>query len=253
MNRYCLLAALIGFSNIAFAQDEPLPKAETILDRYIEVTGGKAAYEKRKNAVETGTLEFKAQGLKGSVTRYSAEPAEEYSVIEIDGVGKIEGGIDNGVAWEKSAIMGPRIKTGAERIQTLREGTFNGSLHWREMFPKVETAGTETINGELCYKVVLTPKEGNPETMFFEKKSGLAVKTTTIASTQMGDVPFEATSTDYKAFGGVTIPTRITQKVSGQEFTITIQDVKINQPIPEGRFDPPADIKALLSKPADKK
>lgn len=253
MKRHYVLAALIGFTALGFAQPEALPKPETILDRYVEVTGGKAAYEKRKNALETGTLEFKAQGLKGSVTRYSAEPAEEYSVIEIDGVGKIEAGIDNGVAWEKSAILGPRIKSGAERIQTLREGTFNGSLHWRELFPKVETAGTEIIDGEPCYKVVLTPTEGNPETMFFEKKSGLAVKTTTVAATQMGDVPFEATSSDYKTFGGVTIPTKITQKVSGQEFTITIQDVKVNQPIPEGRFDPPADIKALLSKSADKK
>ncbi|HVP00381.1 MAG TPA: hypothetical protein VMT15_20055 [Bryobacteraceae bacterium] len=253
MKRRYFLAALIGFTTLGFAQTEALPKPETILDRYVEVTGGKAAYEKRKNALETGTLEYKAQGLKGSVTRYSAEPAEEYSVIEIDGVGKIEAGIDNGIAWEKSAILGPRIKSGAERVQTLREATFNASLHWRELFPKVETAGTETIDGELCYKVVLTPKEGNPETMFFEKKSGLAVKTMTVAATQMGDVPFEATSAEYKTFGGVTIPTKITQKVSGQEFTITIQDVKINQPIPEGRFDPPSDIKALLSKSADKK
>jgi hypothetical protein len=253
MKRTFLIAAVAGFTALGFAQTDPLPKADTILDRYVEVTGGKAAYEKRKNVLETGVLEFKAQGLKGSVTRYSAEPAEEYSVIDIDGVGKIEGGIDNGVAWEKSVIMGPRIKTGAERVQTLREGTFNASLQWRELFPKVETAGVETLDGEPCYKVVLTPKEGNPETMFFEKKSGYAVKTMTVAATQMGDVPFEATSTDYKTFGGVTIPTKITQKVSGQEFSITIQDVKINQPIPEGRFDPPAEIKALLSKSTDKK
>jgi hypothetical protein len=255
--RYLCLAAVIGFATFAQSpeqgKEEALPKAETILDRFVEVTGGKAAYEKRKNEVETGTLEFKAQGLKGSVTRYTAEPAEEYLVMEIDGVGKIESGINKGVVWDKNPMLGPRIKSGAERAQALREGTFNASLHWREFYPKVETTGIETIDGEPCYKVVLTPKEGNPETTYYQKKSGLAVKTTTIAVSPMGDVPLEAISADYKNFGGVTVATKMTQKAAGQEFTITIQDVKINQPVPADRFEPPAEIKALLSKAAEKK
>lgn len=253
MNRRYIFAALLGASSFVFAQDEPLPKAETILDRYVEVTGGKAAYDKRTNEVATGTLEFKAQGLKGSVTRYSAAPAEEYLVMEIDGVGKIESGMDKGVVWEKNLMLGPRIKSGTERAQALREGTFNAAAHWREFYPKVETTGTETIDGELCYKVVLTPKEGNPETTYYQKKSGLAVKTTTIAVSPMGDMPLEAISADYRNFGGVIVATKMTQKVAGQEFTITIQDVKVNQALPPDRFDPPAEIKALLSKTAEKK
>jgi hypothetical protein len=253
MTRRYLIAALLGFTALAFGQDEPLPKAESILDRYVEVTGGKAAYEKRKNEVATGTLEFKAQGLKGAVTRYSAEPAEEYLIMEIDGVGKIESGMDKGVAWDKNPMLGPRIKNGVERAQALREGTFNASVHWREFYPKVETTGTETVDGELCYKVVLTPKEGNPETTYYQKKSGLAVKTTTIAVSPMGDVPFEVVTGDYKTFGGITMPTKITQKAAGQEFSLTIQDVKINQTLPADRFDPPAEIKALIIKAADKK
>jgi hypothetical protein len=253
MNRRYLIAALLGLTAYVFAQDEPLPKAETILDRYVEVTGGKAAYEKRKNEVATGTLEFKAQGLKGTVTRYSAEPAEEYLIMELDGVGKIESGMDKGVAWDKNPMLGPRIKSGAERSQALREGTFNASVHWREFFPKVETTGTEMVDGELCYKVVLTPKEGNPETSYYQKKTGLAVKTTTVAVSPMGDVPFEVLTGDYKTFGGVTMPTKITQRAAQQEFSLTIQDVKINQQLPVGRFDPPAEIKALLSKAAEKK
>src|ERR1700733_11126936 len=98
MTRY-LAATPLGLTSLTFAQTEALPKAESILDRYVEVTGGKAAYEKRKNAVETGTVEIKAQGLKGTVTRYTAEPAEGYLVMEIDGVGRLESGMDNGVAW----------------------------------------------------------------------------------------------------------------------------------------------------------
>jgi hypothetical protein len=255
--RYLCLFAVIGFTTFAQSpeqgKEEALPKAETILDHYVEVTGGKAAYEKRKNEVATGMLEFKAQGLKGAVTRYSAEPAEEYLIMELEGVGKIESGIDKGVAWDKNLMLGPRIKTGAERAQALREGTFNASVHWREFYTKVETTGTETLDGELCYKVVLTPKEGNPETTYYQKKSGLAVKTTTIAVSPMGDVPIAVMTGDFKTFAGVTVPTKITYNQAGQEFSLTIQDVKINQTLPADRFEPPAEIKALLSKAAEKK
>jgi outer membrane lipoprotein-sorting protein len=118
---------------------------------------------------------------------------------------------------------------------------------------KVETVGTETIDGEPCYKVVLTPTEAPPETMYFQKKSGLAVKTVATAVSAMGEAPVEMLASDYKNMGGVLVPTKITEKLAGQEITITIQDVKVNQPLPADRFDPPAEIKALLNKAAEKK
>ena len=36
----------------------------------------------------------------------------------------------------------------------------------------------------------------------------------------------------------------------GQEFTMTIQSVKVNEEIPADRFEPPAEIKTLLQKAA---
>jgi hypothetical protein len=253
MTRRYLAAALLGLASLAFSQTEPLPKAEAILDRYIEVTGGKAAYEKRKNEIETGTIELRAQGLKGTVTRYTAEPAEAYSIVEIEGVGKIEDGLDKGVAWDKNPMLGPKIKSGMEKAQYVREATFNSPIHWRELNTKVETTGTDTVDGELCYKVVLTPTEAPVETMYFQKKSGLAVKTVATVVSAMGEAPVEMFASDYKNMGGVVVPTKITQKLAGQEIVITLQDVKTNQAIPPDRFDPPAEIKALLSKAAEKK
>ena len=251
------LIGFVAFGQVAgtatTAKDEALPKADAILDRYVEVTGGKAAYEKRKNSVATGTIELKAQGLKGSIIRYSADPAEEYSIVDIEGVGKIEEGIDNGVAWDKNPMLGPRLKSGAEKAQAVRAAIFNSPIHWREMNKKVEITGTETIDGELCYKVVLTPNEAPVETMYFQKKSGLAVKTTTTAVSPMGEAPVEMFATDYKSQGGVMEPTKITQNLAGQEITFTIQDTKTNQPLPADRFAPPAEIKALVTKAAEKK
>jgi hypothetical protein len=241
-----VLPAVLGFTS--FAADEALPKAETILDRYIEVTGGKAAYEKRKSEVAKGTLEMTAQGVKAAVTRYSAAPDKSYSLLEIEGAGKIESGAGDGIAWDNSAMMGPHLKTGEEKTQALREAMFNAQLNWRKVYSKVETTSVETIDGEECYKVVLTPETGKPETQYFQKKSGLAVKMTMTLVNQMGEVPAEVLISDYKDFGGVLIPTKQVNKAAGQEFTTTIQSVSINEEIPPDRFQPPPEIKALLEK-----
>ncbi|MBV8841937.1 MAG: DUF620 domain-containing protein [Bryobacterales bacterium] len=250
MNRRFVLALIVGapFAVSIQAADPDLPSAESILDRYIEVTGGKAAYERHKSEIATGKLEFAAAGVKGAIVQYSAAPDKYYSSLDIDGIGKVEMGVVDGVAWEKSALLGARIKTGEERAQAIREARLNAPYHWRELYSKVETAGTDTVNGEDCYKVVLTPKEGRPETMYFEKKSGLMRKTTLIAASQMGDVSADVIAAEYKDFGGVLIPSKVTQKAAGQEFTTTIDAIKVNEEIPAARFDLPAEIKALLPK-----
>jgi hypothetical protein len=64
----------------------------------------------------------------------------------------------------------------------------------------------------------------------------------------MGEVPAEVLISDYKEFGGVLIPTKQVNKAAGQEFTTTIQTVSINEEIPTEKFEPPAEIKALLNK-----
>src|SRR5882757_7574647 len=113
MIRRTAIAFLLALPAV-WAADQALPKAETILDRYVEVTGGKAAYEKHTRDTMTGTISFPAQGLSGKLTRYAMAPDKEYSVVELGPIGKIESGFSNGVAWEKSAILGPRIKSGEE-------------------------------------------------------------------------------------------------------------------------------------------
>jgi zinc protease len=229
---------------------DDLPKAETILDRFIAATGGKANYEKRKSEIETGTLEISAMGIKGSLTRYAQAPNKTYSVIEIEGIGKIEEGSSDGIAWQKSLMTGAHVKTGVEKAQALREATFNQTLHWHELFAKAETTGVETVNGEECYKVVLTPKEGKPESNFYSKKSGLLVKSVATVESQNGEMEAESSASDYKDFGdGILSPSKMTQKAGPQEITITISSVKVNEAIPADKFEVPADIKALAAKP----
>ena len=153
------------------AADDALPKAETILDRFIEVTGGKAAYEKRKTEIATGTLELTAQGVKGCHHPLLGRPGQELFVARYRRRrARSNRAARRRVAWEKSAMTGPHLKSGEEKAQALREATFNAQLNWRKLYSKAETTGVETIDGEECYKVVLTPETGRPETTYYPEE-----------------------------------------------------------------------------------
>jgi hypothetical protein len=252
MNRRILLFLLAAVAAITGFAADPLPSAESILDRYVQVTGGKRAYEKRKTEIAHGTVELAAIGIKGSMTRYAAEPDKYYYSVEIDAVGKMETGVNGGVAWENSALLGPRVKTGVERAEAIREGNLNSTVNWRKLYPLVKTEGTEIIDGEECYKVVMTPAEGQPIIGYYQKKSGLQIKLTTVASSQMGDIPVELIASDYKNFGGILQPAKVVQKAGPQEFTITLDRVEANPVIPPEKFALPAEIRQLVNKAAAK-
>jgi hypothetical protein len=249
MRRELLIAAAgILCAGFVHAAQDALPKVDEIMDKYIAATGGRAAYEKRKNEVTTGTMDFTGKGIKGTMTAYSDASNNAYSVIEIEGIGKMEQGVYNGMAWESSALQGSRIREGAEKAEMLRDSTFNGELKWRELYPKAEVAGVEDIDGSPAYKVILTPADGKPQTLFFDKKSAYMVKRMVTVINPMGEIPMEMTLTNYRKLGDIVRPTKMTQKVMGQEFSITLWDVKTNVDIPKDRFEPPAEIKKLMNK-----
>jgi hypothetical protein len=123
-----------------------------------------------------------------------------------------------------------------------------GPLYWRKLYKHVETAGVETIDDQACYKIVLTPNQGKPETHYYDKKNNLLVKMLMTLPSPMGEVPSETVVTDYQEQSGLLSPRKVHQKALGQEFLITIERVEYNIDIPKDRFDIPTEIKALMPK-----
>jgi outer membrane lipoprotein-sorting protein len=238
-------AAMVLSLTLARAADD-LPKAETILDKYVEVTGGKAAYEKHHSEISKGT--FSMAGFKGDVTSYRAEPDKSLTEIDLGSIGKMRDGSDGKVFWSLSSMVGPHVKEGAEKAQAQLQAKFNAELNWREVFKEAKTVGTDTVDGKDCYKVQLTPPEGSPMTQCYDKESSLMVKMTLTAQTPMGDQTVDSFPTDYRKEGDVLMPHKIRQSVGGQEVVISIESVTFNADIPADKFAVPDEIKALVNK-----
>jgi hypothetical protein len=246
--RIALAAALVAAAGARLNAADDLPKAETILDRFVEVTGGRGAYEKTHSEIATGSMEIVGMGIQGKVSLYSAEPNQSLTEIEITGIGKILEGTDGKVAWSLSAMQGPRLKEGEEKSMTLREARFNGHVHWRDLYKQAETAALESVDGQECYKVVLTPAEGNPVTRYFDKQSGLLVKSVMTVKSPMGDIAVESAESDYRKEGGLLMAHKILQKAASQQIAFTVESVKFNAEIPKEKFEAPDEVKALMRK-----
>ena len=222
------------------------PTAAAVIQRYIDVTGGKAAYDANNSEISTGTFSVGAAGINGTIKEYAAAPAKAYAAIDIPGVGLMEEGTDGKIAWENSALQGARILTGDEGAAAMRKAASDAVTNWKKYYKSAELAGTDTVDGKTCYKVVMTPEKGPAETDCYDRETGYLVKTSATYDTPMGPVPSEMLMSDYRKQGDMTIPFHIQEKLAGQQFDIKLDKVELNASVPDSRFEPPSAVKALM-------
>jgi hypothetical protein len=179
---------------------------------------------------------------------------KSYTAIDLPGIGKVEEGFDGKVAWESNSIQGARIKEGEERALVARASRLSILDIWREFYTSAKTVGSEDVNGKPAWKVEMTPKEGKPETLYFDKESGLMVRSTqtvTMAmavTMAMGEIPVESEVSDYRVVDGIKTAFTMTQKAMGQVMVMHFDKVTYNAEIPPDRFDLPAAVQALADK-----
>jgi hypothetical protein len=96
------------------------PTAATVLDRYVKVTGGAAAWHavhSERDLIEGRTLDGERVVLRAAVATSRAH--DSVSNIQIPQEGSE--GVYKGVAWAVSEFSGVRIKHGIERDEALRD------------------------------------------------------------------------------------------------------------------------------------
>lgn len=254
------LLGIIGTGRTALAQDakppkaeEKLPKAEEVLDKSVEAMGGKAAFEQLRTRVIKGSIAVEGQDTKGPLTSYAAAPDKRYTVVELPSGGKIENGDDGEVHWQIVAGA-PTVLQGDLRGISKREAAFHGVVNWRKLYQKAECVGVETVDEHPCFKLVLTPPEGegSPELVYYDCKTYLPLKNVVTLKVPMGEATIDVLPTDFKKFDGILLPRKVTQTekfgAASQTTTLTFDSIEHNVDIPAERFALPQPIKDLVAK-----
>jgi hypothetical protein len=242
MRRFVILLAV---ASAALAADPPT--GESLMQRFIDRSGGADAWANAKNIEMTGTVAIVGRNIRGSVIIVE-QGEKSYTAMELPGVGKLEECFDGENAWQMSAIEGPRILDGDEKRSIETASSLGLMTSWRTIYKSAHTSGQEEINGHTAWKVDMTPNDGKPETYSFDGDSGLLLRISMVLSTPLGDIPTRVTMSDYQTVNGIQMPSTVTQEAVNQVISMHFDRIVFNATLPPDRFDPPPDVKALIEK-----
>ncbi len=246
-----ILAAYVGPRALQ-AADAQLPDAATILDKYVEVTGGLEAYEKIHNRTAKLRLIHVGMGFEDSVVEYYASPNKRYTILESDAMDGVRHGTDGDVVWYLSDQTGALIEDGEARAAALDGAAFDRVWNWRAYYKDVECAAEEVIDEQECYKLVLTPNHGEPETRYYAKDTNLMIRADIARlSSHMPTLRAQLSLSDYRRVDGLLLPHDIRHVSSmcggNREMRLIVESVEHNVDLPADRFDPPPEIRSAAS------
>jgi hypothetical protein len=227
-------AAIPALAQTAPAAPAPALTAEQILDKFVEVTGGRDAYLKHTTLAVKASVEVVGVGLNGLMESYAVAPDRFASTVVLGGLGTIREVFDGTRGWESSNLNGVRDLSGAELGLLKRQAVFNADAKWREIWKSVALAGTKPVGGRTAYVVTLTPREGegSPMTNYYDAETFLLVRSETVIDTDAATVPVVTTYADYRSVGGVKLAF-----VSEQQLPTATLRVKATEAVFDTKID----------------
>lgn len=235
-----VLLPMMAASQVASAQQQ-LPAASALIAKYVAAIGGPAMIN-AKSIVTKGGMSMPSAGINGTVEMTQAGTNQMQMVTTIAGMGDIQAGYDGTIAWAADPMQGPRILTGKEMEQIRDEADRRTMVRDAQLFSAMQTVADTTMNGERCYEVKLTWKSGRETFDCFSPTTGYLVASRSIQTTSMGSVPVVSLFTEYKKFGAVTVATKTTMEMMGQQQILTISSVELGN---GATITPPPSVKAL--------
>ena len=223
-----------------------LPNADEVLKKSRVALGGEEAIKKHTTRSVKGTFEIPAQGMKGDLSIMAAAPDMIRVMVTLPGLGELQRGYDGKLGWSIDPAIGPRLLEGSELAEFKHSADFYDDLHDPKKFKSITVVGKTVFEGQDCYELKLVKDSGFEYTEFFSVATGLIVGGKLNASSQMGSVPVVSAVSDYKAFGGVLVPTITRQRMMGLEQLTTVISVSFD-PIDPKAFELPPAIAALAA------
>ena len=239
-----LVVGMACMSSTTQAQLDPAVKE--IIEKHVKALGGKEKLASVKSLVMKGDMEIAGLGKADMSTTQSNKKV--LAVINLPGMGEMRQGSDGTNAWIVSPFQGAMLLDGGmkERINSQATSMFPALL-WLDGYKgKIEAEGEADVNGNACHKLTFKSEAGEESTSYFDKDSGLMVKTESVTDSPNGEMEITQYSDDYKEVNGIMVAHKQTTEMPQGEMVMVITEVKMNEDIPESTFELPDEIKELV-------
>jgi outer membrane lipoprotein-sorting protein len=236
--RYCLLVLLAAASG--HAQQGPDEGVDRILAAYAQALGGEAAFEKVTTRAMKGTVEIPDDNVTGSAQVWAKAPGSFRRTMDIPGYGQVETVLDGDNGWEKNPDSGTHAMSKTDLAVAQRDHSFYREVRLKELYSKMQTAGTDKVQGRAVYIVEATPAAGPAEKLYFDTESGLLVKHDFERVTlEDGIVQYEMLFKDYRDVDGLKLPFTIEQRSPDNTMIFKFAQITNNAPLTDSAFAKP--------------
>jgi hypothetical protein len=227
------------------------PPVEQIIDKYVEALGGIDAARDIFTMKGTGTFELIEQGVGGDVEFYAKSPNLYALTLRTrDDSVFITQAFDGSIGWERAMrVNRGRVEfreiKGAELEQLKLNADFGHGLRLIELYPALTLIGLEKVDDRDTYLIEALPRTGNPESLYFDKQTGLLVRRVMIQASPRGKKLLEIYYGDYRVLNGskrLKVPflqTLVFPGNSEQNLKISLTEARVNVEVPDSIFSPP--------------
>jgi len=216
------------------------PSAEQILGKYLAASGGRVAWQKLNTRVSTGTVDFPAHDVAGTIEIREKAPTRILVTVTISGSVSSQG-FDGTVGWSDNPQDGLREQTGAELAETRRDADFYHPLDMHTLYSKFKVLGTENVGEHSTYVMEAIPADGgDPDKLYFAADTGLLVRAISQHHSPEGVDSIQEDFADYRTVDGIQIPFSIHQTSPQMDFTIKVDEVHHNVALDDAQFSKPA-------------
>ena len=228
----------LAFLSPVVARATITPEAQAVIDRFVQSSGGRAAFEKTRFRHFTGSLS--AYGLKGSIEGWREAPGKQANVVTLGPFTIRDWTNDKSAA--RTDPNGKIVPLDGKDLEDAIGGAWFENDCWLE---PDQGGGTVTVAGEVTdslgtFTVLdVQPPTGRKGQLEFDKKTGLIVR----SIMKRDQVSIIATNSDFRAVGGWMMPFKTVQETPGMAAntaTIQVDNVDFPADIPDERFAPPA-------------
>ena len=236
-------------TDIPIGGEPNLPSAEQVVDKYIQAVGGADAIKKITSRVQKGTIIFGQSQATAEIL--SKAPNKRISTM-ITQRGPNITAYDGHEGWMSAGNRPPRDMTAQENQAISFDATFDLPLELNKMFHQLRVVPGEKIGRIDVYQVLGTNPGQPPVRMFFDKVSGLLIRTVRYDETPLGRNPTQVDYSEYRENGGIKLPFQWTVARPLGRFTVQVAEIQQNVPIDDSKFEKPAAAPAE-QKPAEQK
>lgn len=237
----------VGMSLIVLAVLAPsllAQSADEIIGKNIQARGGADKLKTVQSIKTTATMTM-GPGMELAGTVIQKRPLLARMEFSLQGMTAVQA-YDGKDAWQIMPFMGkkdPELMSAEEAKETEEMADVDGPLvDYKSKGHQVELLGKEKIEGTDAYKLKLTLKNGDVQTIYIDADSFLQIKEVDKRTIRGTETETESSIGDYKEVNGILFPFAVESAIKGtdQKQKITISKIELNVPVDDSIFKMPA-------------